>query len=146
LPVDLGGGRLSSRLRDGSNGSASGCGLLFVDMDGISTLMKDAAFIPVNFRLSQKARAKLAELTGIASKSSNRTMVPALFWHEEFDEKEKMVRGIGWGWYYRDEVPTRLLQDVDGITLLFGVSPEHVSCFSGKEIDYQEGKRFLFTP
>ena len=56
-------------------------------------------------------------------------MVPALFWHEEFDEKEKVVRGIGWGWYYRDEMPTRLLQDLDGITLLFGVSPEHVSCF-----------------
>jgi hypothetical protein len=117
-------------------------------MDGVSTLMKDVAFIPASFRLSQKAQAKLNELTDTASKSSNRTMVPALFWDEEFDElkKEKVVRGIAWGWYYRDEVPARLLQDVDGITLLFGVSPEQASHFSGREIDYQDGRRFLFTP
>ena len=89
----------------------------------------------------------LDELTEMASKSSSRVMVPALFWDEEYDEikKEKVVRGIAWGWYYRDEVPTRLLQDVGGITLIFAVSPKQASHFNGREIDYRDGRRFFLT-
>jgi hypothetical protein len=109
--------------------------------------MKDATLIPANFRISQKARIKLDELTEAASQSSNRAMVPALFWDEEYDEikKEKIVRGIAWGWYYRDEVPTRLLQDIDGITLVFAVSSKQASHYDGREIDYRDDRRFFLA-
>jgi hypothetical protein len=109
--------------------------------------MEHATFVPANFRISQKAQIMLNELTEMASKSSSRAMVPALFWDEEYDEikKEKIARGIAWGWYYRDEVPTRLLQDVGGITLIFAVSPKQASHFNGREIDYRDGRRFFLT-
>jgi len=72
-------------------------------------------------------------------------MVPALLWDEEYDEikKEKVVRGVACGWFYRDEVPTRLLQEVDGMTLIFAVSAQQASHFHGKEIDYNDGRRFF---
>jgi hypothetical protein len=43
-------------------------------------------------------------------------MVPALFWGEDFDEikREHVVLGLATGWYYLDEIPARLLQDVGG--------------------------------
>ncbi|MGJ5140843.1 hypothetical protein ACQR1V_22860 [Bradyrhizobium oligotrophicum] len=89
----------------------------------------------------------LGELTETASKSSSRATVPALFWDEEYDEikKETVVRGVAWGWYHRDEVPARLLQDVDGITLIFAVSAKQSAHFQGKEIDYHDGRRFFLA-
>jgi hypothetical protein len=109
--------------------------------------MEHATLVPANFRISQNARTMLDKLTDMASQSSSRAMVPALFWDEEYDEikKQKIVRGIAWGWYYRDEVPTRLLQDVDGIALIFAVSAEQTSHFNDREIDYRDGRRFFLT-
>jgi hypothetical protein len=74
-------------------------------------------------------------------------MVPALFWGEEYDEikSAKVVSGPGWGWYYHDEVPAKLLQEVDGVTLIFAVTPKQAPQFSGKEIDCQ-GERFFLVP
>jgi len=42
--------------------------------------MQNAEYVPVNFRLSERAAAKLNELTTIASASTSRAMVPALLW------------------------------------------------------------------
>src|SRR5262245_58978127 len=87
--------------------------------------MENATLVPANFRISQQAQAMLNELTDVASRETGRSMVPALFVDEGYDEikKEMVVRGIALGCYYRDEVPTRLLQVIDGITLIFAVSP-----------------------
>jgi hypothetical protein len=109
--------------------------------------MENAALVPANFRISKEAQTKLNELTDMASGEMGRAMVPALFWDEEYDEikKEMVVRGIALGFYPRDEVPTRLLQDVDGITLIFAVWPKQASNFNGREINYRNGWRFFFT-
>ena len=109
--------------------------------------MEHATLVPANFRVSRNARTMLDELTEMASKSSGRAMVPALLWDEEYDEirREKVVRGIAWGWYHRDEVPSMLLQVVDGITLIFGVSTEQASHFEGREIDYRDDRRFFLA-
>jgi hypothetical protein len=60
--------------------------------------MQNTEYIPANFRLSQRASTKLRELTEIASESSGRSMVPALFWSEEYVEikRENVVLGISW--------------------------------------------------
>jgi hypothetical protein len=42
-------------------------------------------------------------------------------------------------------VPTRLLQVIDEITLIFAVSPKQALHFDGREIDYRDGRRFFFT-
>jgi hypothetical protein len=109
--------------------------------------MENAVLVPANFRISQQAQAMLNKLTDMALRETGRTMVPALFWDEEYDEikRENIVRGIAVGCYYRDEVPARLLQVVDGITLIFAVSPKQALHFDGREIDYRGGRRFFFT-
>jgi hypothetical protein len=109
--------------------------------------MENATLVPANFRITQQAQTMLNELTDMASRDTGRAMVPALFWDEEYDEikKEMVVRGIALGCYFRDEVPTRLLQVIDEITLIFAVSPKQALHFDGREIDYRDGRRFLFT-
>jgi hypothetical protein len=109
--------------------------------------MENAILVPANFRISQQAQSMLNELTDMASGETGRTMVPAFFWDEEYDEvgKEMVVRGIALGCDYRDEVPTRLLQVVDGITLIFAVSPKQALHFNGREIDYRDGRRFFLA-
>ena len=109
--------------------------------------MENATLVPANFRISQQAQAMLNELTDMASREAGRAMAPALFWDEEYDEikRETIVRGIALGCYYRDEVPARLLQVVDGITLIFAVSQEQALHFNGREIDYRDGRRFFFA-
>jgi hypothetical protein len=109
--------------------------------------MEHATLVPANFRISQAAQTMLNELTNSVSGEMGRSMVPALFWDEEYDEikKQMLVRGIALGYYPRDEVPTRLLQEVDGITLVFAVSPKQASNFNDREIDYRDGRRFFLT-
>ena len=109
--------------------------------------MKKAEYIPVNFRLSQRAVAKVNELTKLSSEASDRLMVPALFWHEEYEEakRETVVFGPEFGWYYLDEVPTNLLQEVDGTTLIFAVTLKTARHFLEKVIDYSDEKRFFLT-
>lgn len=108
--------------------------------------MKDAPYVPANFRISRSAQAKLIELTQISSRSGGREMVPALFLHHEYDEgRQGERRGFGWGWYYRDEVPPRLLQEIDGISLVFGVEPKHASHFNGRLLDYSDDRRFFLA-
>lgn len=107
--------------------------------------MENAPLIPANFRISEEARTKLYELTAEASKAVGRAMVPALFWGEDYDEikKEMVVSGIGWGWYYRDEVPARLIQAVDGIDLIVGLEPKQALKLEGREIEYSSDRRFF---
>jgi hypothetical protein len=109
--------------------------------------MKKAEYIPVNFLLSQRAVAKVNELTKLSSEFSDRLMVPALFWHEEYEEakRETVVFGPGFGWYYLDEVPTNLLQRVDGMTLIFAVTSKTAVHFLDKVIDYTDEKRFFLA-
>ena len=89
----------------------------------------------------------LIELMEDASKEMGRAMVPALFWDEAYDEitKQVVVRGIALGGYFLDEMPARLLQVVDGITLIFAVSPQQALHFNGREIDYRHGRRFFLA-
>jgi hypothetical protein len=110
--------------------------------------MQDAEYFPANFRFSQRASAKLSELTKIASEASGRLMVPALFWSEEYEEarRETVVLGLEFGWYHLDEVPTKLLQEVDGISLIFAVTSKQATHFLAKVIDYQDEKRFFLAP
>jgi hypothetical protein len=110
--------------------------------------MQNAEYVPVNFRLSGRAAAKLNELTTIASASTCRTMVPALLWGDDYDEikREHVVLGLATGWYYLDEVPAKLLQEVDGVTLIFAVTSMQAQHFQAKEIEYDEEKRFFLAP
>ncbi|MGY2904380.1 hypothetical protein [Bradyrhizobium sp. URHC0002] len=50
------------------------------------------------------------------------------------------------GWYYLDEVPAKLLQEVDGVTLIFAVTSKQAQHFLALEIDHQDEKRFFFAP
>jgi hypothetical protein len=110
--------------------------------------MQNAEYIPANFRLSKRAAAKLTELTTISTASASRSMVPALFWCDDYDEikREHVVLGLATGWYYLDEVPVKLLQEVDGVTLIFAVTSKQAQHFLAKEIDYQDEKRFFLAP
>jgi hypothetical protein len=110
--------------------------------------MQNAEFIGANFRLSKRAAAKLIELMTLATSSTSRPMVPALFWGDDYDEikREHVVLGLATGWYYLDEVPATLLQEVDGVTLIFAVTSKQAQHFLAKEIDYQDDRRFFFAP
>jgi hypothetical protein len=68
-------------------------------------------------------------------------------WHEEYEEakRETVVHGPVFGWDYHDEVPKNLLQRVDGITLIFGVTSKAAAHFLGKVLDYTDEKRFFLT-
>jgi hypothetical protein len=109
--------------------------------------MKKAEYIPANFRLSQRAIAKINELTKLSSDAMARPMVPALSWHEEYEEakRETVVFGPGFGWYYLDEVPTNLLQQVDSTTLIFAVTSKTATHFKDKVLDYLDDKRFFLA-
>ncbi|MET4231844.1 hypothetical protein ABIB83_005278 [Bradyrhizobium sp. I1.8.5] len=109
--------------------------------------MKKAEYIPTNFQLSQRAIAKINELTKVSSDAMGRLMVPALFWHEEYEEatRETVVFGPGFGWYFLDEVPTNLLQHVDGTALIFAVTSKTAVHFKDKVLDYQDGKSFFLA-
>jgi hypothetical protein len=110
--------------------------------------MQNAEYILANFRLSKRAAAKLVELATIATASTSRSMVPALFWGDDYDEikREHVVLGLAMGWYYLDEVPAKLLQEVDGVTLIFAVTSKQAQHFLAREIDYQDEKRFFLVP
>ena len=110
--------------------------------------MRAADKIPANFRLSKRAVAKLVELKTEAEGTTNRSMVPALFWAEDYNEikREHEVLGVATGWYYLDEVPPKLLQEVDGVTLIFAVTAKEAQHFLGKEIDHQDEDRFFLAP
>jgi hypothetical protein len=110
--------------------------------------VQNADYIPANFRLSKRAAAKLVELTTIATAATNRSMVPALFWGDDYDEikREHVVLGLATGWYYLDEVPSKLLQEVDGVTLIFAVTSKQAQHFLGKEIDHQDEDGFFLAP
>ena len=69
-------------------------------------------------------------------------MVPALFWGDEI-KTEMVLSGIAWGWYYRDEIPARLIQAVDGIDLIVGLEPKQALRFEGKGIEYEGDRRFF---
>jgi hypothetical protein len=107
--------------------------------------MKNIEFVPANFRFSRRASAKLNELTEVASVSTSRSMVPLLAWGEEYDEikRELVVLGMRLAWDYLDEAPSRLLQEVDGVTLVFVVTPKQAPNYLGKEIDYDGDIFFL---
>ncbi|CCE03888.1 hypothetical protein [Bradyrhizobium sp. STM 3809] len=104
-------------------------------------------FIPANFHLSERAAAMLRELTELASQDRGRTTLPAIFWAEEYDEIKRrvIVHGVSTGWYAVDELPARLVQQVDGVSLAFLVTPRHAPHFQGRTIDFQETK-FVLTP
>ena len=93
--------------------------------------MKKAEYIQANFRISPVAAAKLNEATEMASECTGRAMIPALYWAEEYDEIKRkiVVLGLSMGWYYLDEIPANLLQDVDGVALIFpsGRTRHHTS-------------------
>ncbi len=103
--------------------------------------------IPVNFRLSEKAAAMIRELTELASREMGRRMLVAILWQEEYDEikRKVIVHGIATAGYYADEIPSRLVQQVDGASLLFFVTPRDALHFQAKTIDFQDQK-FVLTP
>ena len=107
--------------------------------------MQKAEFIPVNFRISPEAAAKLHELTELASQTAARSMIPALFWAEEYDEikRKTVVLGLSIGWFYLDDIPARLLQKIDGVTLTFLIGQKKESHFNAKTVDFQGDKFFL---
>jgi len=104
--------------------------------------MESAPLVPANFRISEEAQIKLNELTAEASKAGGRAMVPALFWADEI-KTEMVLSGIAWGWYYRDEIPARLIQAVDGIDLIVGLEPKQALRFECKGIEYDGDRRFF---
>jgi len=107
--------------------------------------MKKAEYIQANFRISPVAAAKLNEATEMASQSTGRAMIPALFWTEEYDEikRKVVVLGLSMGWYYRDDIPANLLQDIDGVTLIFPIGQNEASHFDAKTVDFREDRFFL---
>lgn len=104
-------------------------------------------FIPAIFRLTETAAAMLRELTETGPEEQGRTMLPAIFWAEEYDEtkREVIVYGVATGAYYADDIPVRLVQQVDGVSLAFLVTPRHALHFQSKTIDFQ-GQKFVLTP
>ena len=107
--------------------------------------MKNAEYVPANFRISPEAAVKLTELTEMASQTAARSMIPALFWAEEYDEikRKTVVLGLSIGWFYRDDIPATLLQDVDGVTLIFSIGQNEASHFNARTVDFREDKFFL---
>jgi hypothetical protein len=97
--------------------------------------------------VSKRAREKLNELTRIASQADNRSMVPAPLWGEEYGEiKQKLIKhGVMTGWLYADYVPAKLLQEVDGVPLIFAVEIKQASHFADKEIDCNDQDRFFWS-
>ena len=57
--------------------------------------MKKAEYIQANFRIGPVAAAKLNEATEMASQSTGRAMIPALFWAEEYDEIKRKIVVLG---------------------------------------------------
>lgn len=108
--------------------------------------MKRFEHVPVNFTLTPAAEATIERLTSELEASGQQSYVPAVLWHEEYEERERKLKsyGVALGWFEASRVPANEIETLGRLRILFGVTPKQAENFKGKALDF-DGERFLLV-
>jgi hypothetical protein len=104
--------------------------------------------IPINFSLTERAIEKIRAFNQQCRIERDIDPIPAMCWllngtDEDGQWKTYDVPEIGI--YDRGVIPESAIQNVDGLELVFSVSPDVVPKFENQLIDYEEAKGFHFV-
>ncbi|HVZ54866.1 MAG TPA: hypothetical protein VG986_23065 [Pseudolabrys sp.] len=107
---------------------------------------KPFEFIPINFHLTNTAIAEIRQLTSELDSEGGEAYVATFAWHEEYEESERRLvdRGLVLGWFTRAQIQQNVIQSVDGLELVFAVTPKQAQKFANRVIDFADG-RFGFS-
>jgi len=104
--------------------------------------------IPINFSLTQRAKDWIRETTKQCRAEKSIDPVPAIVWMLHLIEPDGSWHELGapgLGMADRGELPIDSIQNLDGMELVFNVTPEQVPLFEGRSIDYSEDRGLHFA-
>jgi len=108
--------------------------------------MKPQQRVPINFSITRRASVEIGRLTRKVCASERAAYLPAVLWSESYEESQRAVvaTGLALGWYEASKVANDAIESLDGLQIIFAVTPSQAERFRGQIIDFDDSQ-FCFA-